>query len=106
MRLSISVALAVLATLAASCFVWTRGALADLPDASVCLRQRDRDRLTAGKFAMAEQDIAVAKAMNGAMGRAANLSWHARGKILLTSYRTFWTSDERAAEFRRLVSRA
>lgn len=86
--------------------VWVDRALAAVPRSKVlCMNQRDREKIAAGKFPSDRRDYLVSKSINFDQGVPRSMAWwHLRGAAIQFTYVSFWSRGKRDELFNRLAS--
>lgn len=71
---------------------------------ALCLTERDKAKITSGRFSTHQQDIFVVAAINYEYGVSKSLRWALRGGAIQMIYSTFWSDRAREEQFTRLTS--
>ncbi len=101
------IVVAEIATVAGMHVTWMTNALAAARDGQnfPCLSERDRSRISAGKFSQRDMDMMVVRQANRAMGQTNMLWWHVRGMGVTGAYLAFWSPDKRQEIFAEMISK-
>jgi hypothetical protein len=94
------------AVLALGAVLFVDRALAAAPRTrNVCLNIGDRERIASAGLSKEKQDALVTKSLNFDQGVPRSMAWwHLRGAAIHATYVTFWSSERRSREFKRIVS--
>ncbi|MDR4308029.1 hypothetical protein IHQ68_15510 [Chelatococcus sambhunathii] len=99
------IVVAEISTVAGMHAAWIANALAAARDGQnlPCLSDRDRLRISAGKFSQRDMDVMVVRQANRAMGQTNMLWWHVRGMGVTGAYLVFWSPEKRQEIFAEMV---